>query len=167
MSETVNQETNATNEQTAEVKTFTQEELNSIVADRLERERKKFDGFEDYKAKAARLDELEAASKTELQKATEKAEKLEEELSTLKNAEKVRGVRSEVAKETGVPAELLTGETKEELENSPRRTDTELLRNSITYALDTEVCVHKDKCWLTSDYKTIKNRNSVKAALVS
>ena len=57
--------------------------------------------------------------------------------------------------------------TKEELENSPRRTDTELLRNSITYALDTEVCVHKDKCWLTSDYKTIKNRNSVKAALVS
>ena len=113
----------------------------------MERERKKFVGFEDYKAKAARLDELEAASKTELQKATEKAEKLERELSTLKNAEKVRGVRSEVAKETGVPAELLTGETKEELENSPRRTDTELLRNSITYALDIEVCVHKDKRW--------------------
>ena len=115
MSETVNQETNATNEQVAEAKTFTQDELNQIVADRLERERKKFDGFEDYKAKAARLDELEAASKTELQKATEKAEKLERELSTLKNAEKVRGVRSEVAKETGVPAELLTGESKEEL----------------------------------------------------
>ena len=113
MSETVNQETNATTEQAPETKTFTQDELNTIVAERLERERKKFEGFDDFKAKAARLDELEAASKTELQKATEKAEKLEKELSTLKNAEKVRGVRSEVAKETGVPAELLTGETKE------------------------------------------------------
>ena len=32
----------------------------------------------------------------------------------------------------------LEGEAKEELENSPRRIDTGLLRNSITYALDGE-----------------------------
>lgn len=32
----------------------------------------------------------------------------------------------------------LEGEAKEELENSPRRVDTGLLRNSITYALDGE-----------------------------
>ena len=112
MSETVNQETNATGVQ-AEAKTFTQEELNSIVADRLERERKKFEGYEDFKAKASRLDELEAASKTELQKATERAEKLESELKGLKKAEAVRTARAEVAKETGVPMELLTAETVE------------------------------------------------------
>ena len=46
MSETVNQE------QTTEApKTFTQQEMDAIIADRLKRERSKYEGFEDYKAK--------------------------------------------------------------------------------------------------------------------
>lgn len=108
MQETVNQET------ATEVKTFTQDELNAIVADRLDRERKKYEGFEDLKAKAEKFDEIEAANKTELQKATERAEKLEQELNGMKQAETLRGIRDKVAKETGVPAELLTGTTEEE-----------------------------------------------------
>lgn len=111
--ETVKQE-NATNNQVAtEEKTFSQAELDAIVSDRLKRERSKYEGFEELKAKAAKLDELEEASKTELQKATEKAEALEAELNGLKKAESVRDMRDKVATETGVPAALLHGEDEE------------------------------------------------------
>lgn len=105
--ETVNQE-NATNNQVAtEEKTFSQAELDAIVSDRLKRERSKYEGFDELKAKAAKLDELEEASKSELQKATEKAEALEAELNGLKKAESVRDIRDKVATETGVPAAML------------------------------------------------------------
>ena len=112
MSETVNQ-VNATEETP---KTFTQEELDRVVADRIKRERAKYEGFEDFKAKAERLDEIEAANKTELEKAHEKAAKLEKELNVIKQAEAVRLIREEVAKSTGIPAHLLTGNTKEDCE---------------------------------------------------
>ena len=114
MSETVNQE-NVTveNEIPAEERRFTQTELDKVVADRLARERQKYEGYSELKEKAAKFDELEAASKTELQKATERAEKLEKELNSLKKAEEVREIRSKVAKEEGIPEGLLTGDTEE------------------------------------------------------
>ena len=116
--ETVTQEIDATTEtneetSTAEVKTFTQAELDKIVADRLTRERQKYVGFDELKEKAAKFDELEESSKTELQKATEKAAKLEAELNGYKKAEEVREIRAKVAEETGVPTNLLTGDTEE------------------------------------------------------
>lgn len=106
--ETVNQE-NATSEE----RTFNQAELDTIIADRLKREREKYADYESLKEKAARLDEIEEASKTELQKATERAEKLEAELNGMKRAETIRSIREKVATETGVPANLLNGETEE------------------------------------------------------
>lgn len=115
MSETVNQETNATaNESPVEEKRFTQADLDKVVADRLARERQKYEGFSELKEKAAKFDELEAASKTELQKATEKAEKLEKELNELKKSEEVRAIRAKVAQDENIPVNLLTGETEEE-----------------------------------------------------
>jgi hypothetical protein len=111
--ETVNQE-NATNNE--EVKTFTQEELNKVVEDRLARERAKYLDYEDLKAKAQKYDEAEEASKTELQKATEKAQALEVELEGLKKANELRQIREEVARATNVPANLLTADTKEACE---------------------------------------------------
>lgn len=108
--ETVNQATTPE----AENKTFTQAELDAIVSERLKRERSKYEGYEDLKAKAAKLDELEAASKTELQKATEKAQKLETELNNLKKAESVREIREKVATEKGIPVSLLTADTEED-----------------------------------------------------
>ena len=108
MEETVNQETNAT-----EVKTFTQEEVNAIVGERLARDRERFADYDSLREKAAKFDEMEEASKSELQKATEKAEKLESELKSYKKAEELRIIREKVASETGVPANLLTAETEE------------------------------------------------------
>lgn len=54
-------------------KTFTQEQLDRIVEDRLKRERAQFADYDDLKAKAAKLDEAEEAQKTELQKAKDAA----------------------------------------------------------------------------------------------
>ena len=63
--------------------------------------------------KAAEAAKTAAASGTELQQAQEKAAKLEKELGALKLSNQLRELRSAVAKEKGVPVELLTGETPE------------------------------------------------------
>lgn len=104
-----------TNEtQGTEAKTFSQDELNKIVQERVAKEKAKYEGYEELKEKAAKFDEQTEASKTELQKATEKAEKLEAELKSLKKSEAVNAVRSKVAEELKVPASLLHGDTEEE-----------------------------------------------------
>lgn len=114
MSETVNQEKQATTNE--ETKTFTQQEMDAIIADRLKRERAKYEGFEDFKAKAMKFDELEEANKSELDKAHERVSTLETELNAMKKAEEVRQIREKVAKEMSIPAQsmsLITGETEE------------------------------------------------------
>ena len=97
-----------------QTRTFTQDEVNAIVGKRLAEEKGKFADYEDLKAKAAKYDEAEEASKSELQKATERANTLEAELNGLKKAEEVRQMREKVAKETGIPSNLLNGSTEEE-----------------------------------------------------
>ncbi len=109
MSETVNQE-----QTTQQAQTFTQDELNKIVGERLAREREKYADYDVLKAKADKYDEATEAAKSELQKAQERASSLETELNGLKKANEVREIRETVAKESGVPASLLTGETAEE-----------------------------------------------------
>ncbi len=120
MQETVNQETATEIETAEEQKSFTQDELNAIVGKRVAREAEKYADYEELKAKAAKLDELEESAKSELQKATERAEKLEAELNSLKKADEVRAVRDKVATETGVPANLLTGDTVEDCEEQAK-----------------------------------------------
>lgn len=64
--------------------------------------------------KAKRLDELEESQKTELQKAADRAAAAEAKAAEIE----ARATRAEVAAEKGVPANLLTGSTQEELEAS-------------------------------------------------
>lgn len=118
MSETVNQDVNeTTKESTNEEKTerlFTQEEVNGFFNKRYA---EMMSQLKEFKSKAEKYDELEEANKSELQKATEKANKLQSELDAIKKAEEVRNIREKVAKETGIPLaslSLLTGETEEE-----------------------------------------------------
>lgn len=114
MAETVHQEptTTAAEGQQPE-RTFTQAEMNAIISDRLSRERSKYADYGDLKAKAQQFDAAQEAGKTELQKANEKAAKLQEQLDTLTRANTLRELRSKVAAATGVPAELLSGDTEE------------------------------------------------------
>lgn len=96
MNETVTQEarTTAAGEQ-QEPRTFTQEEVNSIVADRLSRERAKYADYDDLKAKASQYDTTKA------------------QLDALNSANTRRDMLARVAAATGCPAELLTGDTEE------------------------------------------------------
>ena len=115
MAETVNQGMNGgTNAGNQQDRTFTQAELNAIVADRLGREREKYAGFEDYKAKAEKFDAAEEAAKSELQKAQEEAARYKAQADALQKDLSTKAAREKVAQDTGVPVTLLTGGTEEE-----------------------------------------------------
>ena len=114
MAETVHQETTtpaAEGQQTE--RTFTQAEMNAIIADRLNRERSKYADYDALKAKAQQFDAAQEAGKTELQRANEKAASLQAQLDNLTKANTLRDIRSKVSSATGVPAELLSGDTEE------------------------------------------------------
>lgn len=110
MSETVNQGMDGAAD---ENRTFTQAEVDAIIGDRLKRDRAKYADYEELKEKAGRLDAIEEAAKSELQKATEKAAALQTELDGLKRSEQIREMRDRVAAELGVPAALITAEDED------------------------------------------------------
>jgi hypothetical protein len=62
-----------------EARTFTQSEMDAIIADRLRRQKAQFSDYADLKAKADRLAELEQAQMTELEQAQAKATAAEAE----------------------------------------------------------------------------------------
>lgn len=99
--------------QTSTEKTFTQSQMDAIIGDRLARERSKYADYDSMKEKAAKFDELQEQGKTDLEKANERAEKLQKELDSLKSAETVRQIREKVSADTKVPVELLTGADEE------------------------------------------------------
>lgn len=96
-------------------KTFDQADVDRIVQERLAKEKAKFADYDDLKAKAAKVDELEASKKTDLDKLTEQIEGL-----TKSQAEtEQRALRAEIATAKGLSsaqAKRLIGTTKEELE---------------------------------------------------
>ena len=98
----------------SEPKTFTQEEVDKIIGERLAREKSRYADYDDIKAKAAKYDKQEEANMSELEKAQKTASKYKQELESYKKSEKLHEVRSKVSKETGVPEDMLYGETEEE-----------------------------------------------------
>lgn len=105
-----NQEVTTNENASGEEKTFTQADVNRIVAERVS----DFKDYDELKAKAAKYDEAEEANKTELEKEQEKNAALQKELDALKSAAELQKMHEEVSKESGVPAELLTASTKDE-----------------------------------------------------
>lgn len=89
-----------------------QEALDKIIQARVARERKRFEDYDELKAKADRLAEFEESQKTEAQKQQEALDEAQRELAELRVAK----VRAEVAAAKGVPVGLLTGGTQDELE---------------------------------------------------
>lgn len=86
-----------------------QDDLNRIIADRVSRERNKFADYKDLKAKAAKLDEIEEANKSELQKATDRIAATERE----RDEATATALRLRVAAKNGISDEdadlFLTG----------------------------------------------------------
>lgn len=94
----------------------TQAELDRIIADRLSRERSKYADYEDLQAKAQRLAEIEEANKTEAEKMAEQLATLQAKVTEYETREQINAWKAEVAEATGVPANALAGNTKEEIE---------------------------------------------------
>ena len=103
-----------TENQGTEDKLFTQEEVNALIDKRFARTWEKYGDLDELKAKADRLDEIEEANKSELQKAQELAAALQTQVDTLKTENLRREMREGIAKEMGVPATLLTAENEED-----------------------------------------------------
>lgn len=92
-------------------KTFTQADVDRIVADRLRRERERFADYDDLKQRAQAAD----ASKSDLEKLAARVEAAEKKAADME----AKALRAEVAQAKGLtPAQArrLQGSTKEELE---------------------------------------------------
>jgi len=88
-------------------KTFTQAEMDAIIGERLNRLKAKYADYDELKGKAAKFDEAEEASKSELQKAVDERDRYKAELEKL-SQERARAEQvAKVAAEKGVDAELL------------------------------------------------------------
>lgn len=96
-------------------KTFTQDQVNDLIAKEKGKIQSRYEGFDQIKAKAEELDRIKEENASELDKAQSKLSKTERERDEAKAAL----LRFEVAAEKQVPSEaldLLTGNTREELE---------------------------------------------------
>lgn len=91
-----------------------QEDFDKAIQARIARERAKFADYDDIKARAAKLAEIEEAQKTEAQKTQERLEAAERRAAELE----LTAMRATVAATKGVPAELLSGSTQADLEAS-------------------------------------------------
>ncbi len=74
-------------------KTFTQEDLDKIVKERLDRERKKYADYNDLKAAKQKLDELEKAKLSDEEKAKAKLKELEEKIAEKEKELEERSLR--------------------------------------------------------------------------
>ena len=104
-------------------KTFTQDEVNQIVQERLFKERKKYGevDIEKMKADTEALKGQLTDSATKLSAETERADKLQAELDAIKKANEIRDIREQIAKESNIPADLLHGETLEDCKAEAER----------------------------------------------
>ena len=85
--------------------TFTQDDVNRIVQERLQREREKYSDYDELKTAAERAQELEAEKTT-----------LAERVAEFEAKEEHSKLVAQVADDAGVPADALRGSTKEELD---------------------------------------------------
>lgn len=99
-----------------EPKSFTQEQVDQIVEKRLAKERGKYKDYDELKTKAMKLDEMENAGKSELDKLKESNAALRKQIDDAAAEKQHAEWVSEVAKDKDVPAELLRGSTRDELE---------------------------------------------------
>lgn len=98
-----------------------QQELNAALKDRLDRERSKFKDYNDLKAKAAKLDEIEQANLSEIEKANGRITTAEKDRDTAKQ----EALRVRKAVQYGlsldVADEFLTGTDEDTLDAQAKR----------------------------------------------
>lgn len=99
---------------------YTQAEIDEIVAKRVARVRKQYGDYEDMKKKAAKLDEIEAANKSELEKLTERNQQLAAQLAEREHAALIQAA----CIKHGVPADymdLVTGTDEDSIDKAAEK----------------------------------------------
>lgn len=105
-------------QQEAEFKPITsQDELNRLIGDRINSVKSKFADYDDLKAKASQLDEIEQANKSELDKERERAEAAEKRATAAERS----SLQTRVATEFGVPLEVVHGDDEEQMRQSAQK----------------------------------------------
>ena len=97
-----------------------QAEIDEIVVKRVARVKKQYGDYEDMKKKAAKLDEIEAANKSELEKLTEQNQKLAAQLAEREHAALIQAA----CIKHGVPADymdLITGADEESIDKAAEK----------------------------------------------
>lgn len=94
---------------------FTQEQVNKLVGEARRKATNKNENYELYKQAYEELEAIKQANKSELERAQEKASKLEAELGELKHAQEIQRITNDIALEMGVPADVLRGNSEEEI----------------------------------------------------
>lgn len=113
-----------------------QDQLNRLIGERINKVESRFADYDDLKAKAEKLDQVEQANLTEIERERKARETAEAELAKYRHREQVQVWAKDVAKDAPDLVPLLRGETREELEEhfkqllalttkaAPRRTAT-------------------------------------------
>lgn len=96
-------------------KTFTQEEVNSMLAKERREMQAKYSDYTKYKEAYEEAQKKQEASKSELEKAIEAKTSAEAELAALKAENERAEWVAAVSKETGVPEAALHGSTEDEV----------------------------------------------------
>lgn len=99
-----------------------QADLDRIIGERVRRAKPA--DYDEVKAKAAKLDEIEESGKTELQKATDRISELEAAKQKLENnlaGKDIDLLREKVAREKGVPSHRISGKDEAELKTDADR----------------------------------------------
>ncbi len=104
-------------------KSFTQAELDQVLKDRLERERKKYADYDELKASREELQRIKDGERTELEKLQAERDKALSELDSLKStlAKKERDALAlKLLTDAGLPAALaprILGESEEDMQS--------------------------------------------------
>lgn len=89
-----------TSEETPETKTFTQDEVNALIAAEKRKIQGRYEGYDDYKTRAEEAEALKGTNS---------------ELTARAEAAELKALRLEVSQETGVPVSALTATDEESM----------------------------------------------------
>lgn len=105
-------------EQQTEFKAITsQEELNKLIGERIGKVKSQFADYDTLREKASKFDEVQEQSKTELQKAQERAEAAERRAVEFEQT----ALKTRIASEMGVIPEVIQGSDEEAMRASAQR----------------------------------------------